>query len=227
MFYLDHLYVYVAISGPARPFMLWQFHCQSQALTKRGRAPSTKWSDQNLTGRTVGSGPGLWLVFEPVRRCRPGGTKPAEYRRGRKFAVTPPSLEKQRITREIRRGRMVPICFYSYNVAIVDWPRETRLDRRFSRCPLAPHELSHAHTGVCSILHSCILCICKSIAASALRENMMRAAKMLITLKAGFMSIEGACRVLISRKARARQCLTTYCNEFPPRYKPIHWFLVA
>ena len=31
--------------------------CQSQALTKRGRAPSKKWSGQNLTGRTVGTGP--------------------------------------------------------------------------------------------------------------------------------------------------------------------------
>ena len=28
-----------------------------QALTKRGRAPSKKWSGRNLTGRTVGSGP--------------------------------------------------------------------------------------------------------------------------------------------------------------------------
>ena len=36
--------------------------CQSQALTKRGRVPSKKWSGQDLTGRTVGSGPALHSV---------------------------------------------------------------------------------------------------------------------------------------------------------------------
>ena len=46
------------------------FHCkyQSQALTKRGRAPSKKWSGQNLTGRTVGSGPAWNTEYMQLKR---------------------------------------------------------------------------------------------------------------------------------------------------------------
>ena len=38
-----------------------QFYCkcQSQALIKRGHLPSKKWSGQNLTSETIGSGPDL------------------------------------------------------------------------------------------------------------------------------------------------------------------------
>ena len=43
---------------------------QIKSPIKTGRTPGKKWSGQNLTGRTVGSGPDWYVVMTPENQCK-------------------------------------------------------------------------------------------------------------------------------------------------------------
>ena len=59
----------------------FRYKCQSQALTKRGRAPSKKWSGQNLTSRTVGSGPA-----NIITKTHNQNRQPTVYKKGEQYS---------------------------------------------------------------------------------------------------------------------------------------------